>query len=149
MQSSRSSRSSKQPGRSAHQVFARTSGESLTKGVPGFFSYDGYYKIFAPAAEQATKQMASEEGWVIGVAAKDRPSISDLTGTGRLNDDVKRLYLEEYANTWERFVNDIAIVHTDNLQDTIGVVQILSASDSPLALAVAGHREGSHVDQVR
>ncbi len=122
----------KAAGPSASLVFTRQSGQPLTKGVPGLFSYDGYYKTFVPASEQATKQMADEEPWVIGAAAKDRPKLTDLTGIGRLNQDVARLYLDEYAATWERFVNDIAIVHTENLQQAIDAAQILSAPDSPL-----------------
>jgi type VI secretion system protein ImpL len=118
----------------ATQVFSRASGQPLTTGVPGLYTYDGYYKGFAKAADDVTKQLADEEVWVLGISSKDRPALTDVTGTGRLSDEVKRLYLQEYADIWERFVNDIKVTRTGSLQRTIELTQYLSAPESPLSM---------------
>ena len=48
-------------------VFARASGQPLTKGVPGLFTYDGYHKGFQKAVKRRRDQLADEQGWVLGV----------------------------------------------------------------------------------
>ena len=59
-------------------VFERASGESLTKGIPGLFTYDGYHKVFIKEADHVTQQLAEEQNWVLG--------ISDNASPRRLND---------------------------------------------------------------
>src|SRR5205823_3014441 len=78
------------------------------------------------------KQLADEEEWVLGAAVQDKSKLLDLEGRNRLNLDVRRLYLEEYARTWEQFVNDIKLIHAGNLEQSIQSARILSAQDSPL-----------------
>ncbi len=121
-------------GPSAALVFVMASGQPLTKGVPGIFSYDGYYKVFIPASEQVARQLADEEDWVLGTTAKERSKLLDLPERNRLNVEVRRLYLEEYARTWEQFVNDIKLIRAGNLEQSIQSARILSMPDSPLPL---------------
>ncbi len=49
------------------QVFERTSGESLSKGITGLYTKDGYKKFVLPSIKKATPQLAQEEGWVLGI----------------------------------------------------------------------------------
>jgi type VI secretion system protein ImpL len=113
-------------------VFTRESGEPITKGVPGLYSYDGYYKTFIPQAELVTQQLAGEEDWVLGVPAGERGRLGDATARLRLSTEVRRLFLEDYARTWDQFVKDLKIVRPASLQESINVARILSAPDSPL-----------------
>jgi type VI secretion system protein ImpL len=127
-------------GSSATLVFARASGEPLTKGVPGLFSFDGYYKAFVAASERVTKQLAAEEGWVLGLdenqkqTARLASAVSGASATEKDNllNEVRRLYLTDYANTWETFVNDIRLVRGGNLTQSIQTARVLAAPDSPL-----------------
>ena len=119
-------------GPTAASVFVMSSGQPLTKGVPGLFSYDGYYKVFIPAAEQVAKQLADEEEWVLGTAVQDKGKVIDLEGRNRLNLEVRRVYLEEYARTWEQFVNDIKLIRAGNLEQSVQSARVLSGPDSPL-----------------
>ena len=50
----------------------------------------------------------------------------------RLTEDVRRLYLTDYAKTWDDFLNDVKLIRPADLQQTIEVARILSAIDSPL-----------------
>ncbi len=119
-------------GPSAALVFVRASGKPLTSGVPGLFSFNGYHKAFVSESERVTGHLADEEGWVLGVQGTSR--LADPAARARLLDDVRRLYLEDYARIWESFVNDIKLVRAGNLQDSIQLARILSAPDSPLPL---------------
>lgn len=130
-------------GPAAPLVFVRVSGAPLTTGVPGLFSYDGYHKAFVAAAEKVTRQLAEEEGWVLGI--KDAGLLGRFTdpqAVTRLTEDVRRIYLEDYARVWEAFVADIKLKRSTSLQDSIQIARVLSAVDSPLpALLRAVSRE--------
>ncbi|WP_342113436.1 type VI secretion system membrane subunit TssM [Pseudoduganella sp. OTU4001] len=118
-------------GPSALLVFTRASGQPLTSGVPGLFSVNGYHNVFLSEAERVTGQLADEEGWVLGLQQKERRVADPATKASVLN-DVRRLYLEDYARTWLNFVNDIKLIRATDLQQSIQFARILSAPDTPL-----------------
>ena len=122
----------KAAGPSAPLIFTRISGQPLTKGVPGLFSYAGYHKAFSQAAKEVTRELADEEVWVLGLKEKDRNRWMHPEAQARLLDEVRRLYLEDYASIWSAFINDITLVGADNLQKSIQMARLLSAIDSPL-----------------
>lgn len=115
-------------GPSAALVFVRRSGQPLTRGVPGLYSFDGYHKGFGPQVERVSQQLAQEEPWVLGTSSAS----PDAAGAKRIADEVRRLYLTDYANVWAAFVEDVAVQRTPSLQQSIQVARVLSAADSPL-----------------
>lgn len=121
-------------GPSAPLVFVRASGQPLTNGIPGLFSVDGYRKTFVSAAERVSKQLADEESWVLGLKSKEQSRFTDTEGLGHLFDDVRQLYLKDYARNWEEFIGDIRLRRANSLQDAIQYARILSAPDSPLPI---------------
>jgi type VI secretion system protein ImpL len=118
-------------GPAAPLVFTRASGQPLTQGVPGLYSYDGYHKTFGPAAEGAAKQLADEEEWVLGMRAEGA-GLADSRRKGRLIEDVRRLYLEDYAQAWEAYIRDVRVLAGGDLVKSIEIARTLSAPDSPL-----------------
>lgn len=120
-------------GPTAASVFSRRSGASVNEGVPGFYTYDGYHKGFGKALGDVVRDLSGEEVWVLGVADSPNARLAK-TGAGResLEREVRRLYLQDYATVWERFVGDIAVARGDSLQASIQVARVLSAPDSPL-----------------
>jgi type VI secretion system protein ImpL len=128
----------KAAGPSAATVFVRASGQPLTKGVPGFYSYDGYHKAFTKAAERVTSQLAQEEPWVLGLQQNVASQMADIANRGQLMNAVRRLYLEEYARTWSTFVQDIKLVRAADLQQSVVIARVLSAPDSPLPPLLRG-----------
>ncbi len=117
-------------GPNAPRVFVRASGAPLTKGVPGIYSYDGYHKAFYDASAKVTSQLADEASWVLGDDARTRTALAD---TNRVIEDTRRLYLEDYARTWEAFIQDIHIIRPTSLQQSIDIARLLSSpTDSPL-----------------
>ena len=109
-------------------VFARKSQQPLTSGVPGLFSFEGYHKGFGPQVERVSQHLLEEEVWVLGSSSTK----ADAVGTKQVADEVRRLYLNDYARTWEDFIKDIAVQRAANLQQSIQLARVLSAADSPL-----------------
>ena len=126
-------------GPSAAQVFERRSGAPLTQGVPGFFTLNGYYKAFKPAAERTTLRLAEEEAWVLG---RKSAGAAGIAATAQALEDVRRRYLEEYIRSWDEFLGDIRLKRPENLSQTVSLVRTMSGSDSPLRrLVLAAARE--------
>ncbi len=123
----------KAAGPAAPLVFIRASGQPLTNGVPGMFTFDGYYKAFKRESDRVANQLASEEAWVMGYKEDNRARFLDPLARARLIEDVRRLYLTDYANTWEAYLNDIKVVRPTNLQQSIELARLLAAPDNPLA----------------
>jgi type VI secretion system protein ImpL len=118
-------------GSNAELVFARASNKPLTQGVPGLFTYDGYYKGFQTEVGRVTRELADEQGWVLGV--NDAKGASALQNTdAALTDDVRRIYLTEYESIWESFIADVRVVPLTSLTLSMQTARLLAAPDSPL-----------------
>ncbi|MCW7540738.1 type VI secretion system membrane subunit TssM [Aquabacterium sp. A7-Y] len=123
----------KAAGNAAGLVFARASGAPLTKGIPGLYTYDGYHQAFLKQTDTVARQLFDEEGWVLGLNEQQRTfNLQDPQALARLVNEVRRLYLEDYARIWEAFVADIRLANHSTLAQTIQLTRILSAADSPL-----------------
>ena len=121
-------------GPQALQVFVRASGEPLTKGIPGLFTKDGYRKAFQTSVDKATKQLASEESWVLGTrTTPDSKTLPLAKPSIELTNRVRRLYFEEYIKVWDRYIADVRIVPLTSLEQSLQVSRTLSGVDSPLA----------------
>ena len=120
-------------GNSAALVFMRASGQPLTKGVPGLFTFDGYHKAFQQQLGDAAKQLSDEEPWVLGVNDKSRAeALKDVNAQKRLSDDVRQIYLTEYATIWEQFIADIRMLPSNSLPKAVQMARVLSSPESPL-----------------
>ena len=113
-------------GPSAALVFVRKSGQPLSSGVPGLYTYDGYYKGFDREVGRVSKQLAEEQGWVLGTEAQQGGDAA------KVSEDVRRLYLADYGKVWEEFLADVTLIRSASLQQSIQVARVLSAPDSPL-----------------
>jgi type VI secretion system protein ImpL len=114
-------------GAAAPLVFARDSGKPLSAGVPGLFTLAGY-EAFEAAVERVSRQFGDEEPWVMG----GKSAAFDVGRRRQIVDDVRRVYLEDYARTWEAFVRDIRLLRARDLQQSVNLARLLSAPDSPL-----------------
>jgi type VI secretion system protein ImpL len=109
-------------------VFTRKSGAPLTRGVPGLYTYDGYRKGFDREVTLVALHLADEEPWVLATT-RSRFPVGD---TGGLANDVRRLYLTDYARIWEAFLADITLIRSESLSQSIQMARTLSGPDSPL-----------------
>jgi type VI secretion system protein ImpL len=119
-------------GPNSAQVFERASGQPITKGIPGLFTRDAYFKEFKGSVDKVAKQMAVEQRWVLGTAkpgAAPQATISDAEMTER----VRRLYLQEYIKVWDQYLADVRLVKLGGIERSLAVARVLAAPDSPLA----------------
>jgi type VI secretion system protein ImpL len=117
-------------GGNAPLVFTRVSGLPLTKGVPGLFSFNGYHKGFQQVVGEVTRQLDAEQDWVLGI--KSPPKSAGAVISDKLVDDVRRVYLNEYAATWEAFIADVRLVPVTSIAQSVQTTRILAAPDTPL-----------------
>jgi type VI secretion system protein ImpL len=129
----------KAAGPGAALAFMRGSGEPLTSGVNGLYTYDGYHRGFQRELEATATTLVMEEGWVLGVNDGVRTeALRDPAALGRLLDEVRRLYLNDYVTIWQRFIADIKLQPTNDLAKTVQMARVLSAPDTPLRPLMQG-----------
>ncbi|WP_277183845.1 type VI secretion system membrane subunit TssM, partial [Caballeronia sp. BR00000012568055] len=136
-------------GPDAGAVFTRASGAPLSRGVPGLFTFDGYRNVFDPGLKAFVEAARNNDTWVMGRAyfeeaqKKTADFASHLThADDSLSESIRRLYLTEYAQTWDAFLNDLRPVSGTSLGFDLQVLRRLAAPDSPLTrLANAVVRE--------
>lgn len=109
-------------------VFTRASGLPLTRGVPGLYTYDGYHKGFQSVVDEVTRLLADEQTWVLGGEAGGAPP----AGAAGLVDDVRRLYLHDYRDTWKAYIADLRLQPVTSIAQSIEKTRFLAAHDSPL-----------------
>jgi type VI secretion system protein ImpL len=124
-------------GPNAVRVFERASGQPLTKGIPGLFTRDGYFKAFTPSIGKVSPVLAAEERWVLGIApaaeSLKQTAVGLLGGTNpELQTRVQRLYLQEYIKVWDQYIADVRLVRLGALERSLVVAGLLAAPDSPL-----------------
>lgn len=118
-------------GSEAPQIFSRRSGLPLTQGISGLFTYDGYHGVFSHLSLKVTTQLSTEEDWVLDRADGKRNNANEIL-SGRFADEVKRLYLMEYAKTWEDFLADVQPVNTTSLDQAGEQARLYSSANSAL-----------------
>jgi len=116
-------------GPQATLVFRRASGASLNHGVPGLYSYRGYWEDVAPRVEQDVARRSREETWVLGLPA---PDIGSQEALLKWSHEVRRLYLSDYIAAWDAFLSDLRLRSGADLAENIQITRALSAKDSPL-----------------
>jgi len=119
-------------GRNAPLAFVRASGAPLTQGVPGLFSYNGYHRGFQRQVARVAGELAAEQAWVLGIAETPKDALATVRAGEPLVEEVRRIYLSEYAAAWESFIADVRLVPLTSLAQSIQTARLLSAPDSPL-----------------
>ncbi|MPV71358.1 type VI secretion system membrane subunit TssM [Burkholderia sp. BE17] len=131
-------------GPQAGTVFTRASGQPLSRGVSGLFTFDGYRNLFDKRLPEFVQIARDDDAWVMGrsylagladsAQKKTAEIVSHATGMDdALTDAVRREYLMEYAQQWDAFLNDIRTVSGTSLAFNLQVLRSFAAPDSPLA----------------
>ena len=119
-------------GAEARNTLMRVSGQPLTAGIPGLFTYAGYHDYYKTHLELAIGA-DMKEGWVLGVSS---------TGTAlqspQVMDDVNRLYFDEYIKQWEAMLNDVTVQPVSSLDRAVTVLGGLTRPDTPLRKFLEG-----------
>lgn len=120
-------------GNSAPQLLSRRSGTPLTQNIPAMFTIDGYDKLYRRQALPVVTALANEEAWVLGPKFANQAADRGKTALT----DVQRLYLDEYIKTWDGLLRDLQLIPPKDLQESISMMTLLTAPDSPLKVLLA------------
>lgn len=112
-------------GPAADRVLARQGG-TLTSGVPGLYTYDGYQKVFLAQLGSVSATMA-RESWVLGDNAP-------ATNTGQLESEVASLYMTDYMGQWDRLLREVNVAPFHGMREAADALNVLSSPNSPLKL---------------
>lgn len=114
-------------GAEATSVFQRLSGQPLNEGIPGLYSYNGYWNIFNKRLEDVALKLGQDDEWILEIKAgreDDRRK--------KVIEDVKRLYFNDYVKHWDNYLADVSLRKPASLIESIEVARSLSSSNSPL-----------------
>ena len=120
-------------GPQAGTLFSRFSGQTLEKGVTGLFTYEGYHDVFAKRMAEMLVVAQQDDAWVMG--RKDQELQVSESARLALLEDIRRQYLNEYAQQWADFLGDIRLVRTEGggtLAFDLNLLRQLASPDSPL-----------------
>ncbi|NMJ39952.1 type VI secretion system membrane subunit TssM [Roseomonas sp. JC162] len=115
-------------GQAGQRYFTRASGAPLTDGVPALYTLDGLYRGLLPVLGQAVRQGVAEY-WVLGPEGANLGTDDPV----RLEQEVLRLYAEEYVRQWQRMLDDINLLPLPPaLPAQAEALNILGAPNSPV-----------------
>lgn len=121
-------------GAEAPNVLTRASRQPLNAGIPGLYTPRGYQQ-FQKELAGALADLSQEDAWVLG-RAPSRGAVATPNPVELLQStqQIKRLYLTEYARTWQDYLGDVRLLPRASLAETIQMARLLSSPDSPLLL---------------
>lgn len=114
-------------GRNATGIFAAPADGIASLGIPGFFTYRGFYQIFQPQALLIVNKLRGES-WVYGVERSD--IIAGQLET--LEDAVLQLYIDEYIQRWDQLLAQLNLVSFTSLSQAVDVTSRLIRPDTPI-----------------
>ncbi len=115
-----------QGGVAIEKVIRRRSGRRLSDPIPAIYTQKVFKEITGPGMVPLVKQFSDEE-WVWGCAGGVSAS-----NWGRLSAQLTDLYERDYADAWEKLLNDLDIVPFTKVQEYADALGILTAPTSPL-----------------
>ncbi len=124
-------------GADAARYFRRVSGAPLSQGVPGLYTYNGFRDHFLARGQSLIREAAAQT-WVLGAEYEAGMSEAELAN---LTHAVTELYLANYIRQWEDFLKDIDIAAFSSFDVAVGVVNGLSAVDSPMRAVLRAVRD--------
>ena len=124
-------------GPQAGTIFTRASGQPVSRGIPGIFTFDGYHNVFDKRLAEFVQIAHEDDDWVMGYQGgwqkKTADSAGDATGKDNaLTAAIRRDYLTEYAQQWDAFLGDIRVVGGTSLAFNLQTLRALASPDSPL-----------------
>lgn len=124
----------------AANYFSRRSGKPLFEGIPEFYTYNGFYKIYKIQSIKLAKKY-TDEIWIYG---EDAIASFDAESEESLKSEVENLYFKDYIAQWKGVLNDLQIIHFTNPEQGAELLSYLNGPNAPinnLLLAVKKNTE--------
>ena len=106
-------------------VFTRKSGKSISEGIPGLYTPDGYWNHFDKNIAAVTTALHQDDVWVLGGAMRDEDK-------AQTDNAVRQLYMRDFMHQWDGLLTDIQLNNSADLSQRINSARLLSSSSSPL-----------------
>ncbi|UQY44737.1 type VI secretion system membrane subunit TssM [Mixta hanseatica] len=106
-------------------VFTRKSGKSISEGIPGLYTPDGYWNHFDKNIAAVTTALHQDDVWVLGGAMTDEDK-------AQTDNAVRQLYMRDFMHQWDGLLTDIQLNNSADLSQRINSARLLSSSSSPL-----------------
>lgn len=110
------------------RYFRRKSGASMTAGMQGLFTYNGYNSEFLETLPEFAERAAAET-WVVGSANRESLDDADVTA---VTNAVLELYYDDYIRQWQAYLADVNIVPFRSFAEAAEVSKALSDIESPI-----------------
>jgi len=120
-------------GVSGATVFTRPSGQSLNQGVDAFFTREAYIRHVLPSLPAEAARLNTEAGWVLGDA-----NAAEATETQGLLRRARQLYIEDYIETWDRYLKDVEVQRPAQFDQAVNLARVLASPQSPLKKFLEG-----------
>ena len=115
-------------GAAGADAFVRASGKSLTDGIPGFLTVEGFHRVLLPALGGAAAGIASES-WVLGQKEEIQPGTPQIRALER---DVIALYVADFAKEWDAMLADLNVAPLRSAAQAAQLLYILGSPQSPM-----------------
>ncbi len=113
-------------GPAGSQLLMLRSQAGLPVSVPGFYTRDGFYKIFVPQAPRLVRN-AGETDWVLG-----HTDGGDAAERAEILSRVTDAYVRDYVKAWQSIVGQMSLRELPDLPSIVSGLQTLAGPDSPL-----------------
>ena len=110
------------------RLFARSSGKSLTEGIPGLLTGEGYRNEFLTALPPTTRAVASES-WVLG---HDAEMPTDGLHLAALEEQVTALWVADTERHWDALLDDLALAPLGPRDRALRALYVLGSPESPV-----------------
>lgn len=91
-----------------------------------FYMQQGLTKLF-PTLRTEVVAESTHDNWVLG-----KPTVSSITMTASLKEQVNSLYANDYINQWHSALNDLNVTHFTSLTQLTTAVSTLAQPNSPI-----------------
>ena len=110
------------------RAIARSSGDPLSEGIEGIYTYDGFHDVFLDEAFGVASRL-QRESWVLGERGTSQQTEAALAELSR---DVLGLYYTDYISRYDQILGDIDIIPMESLSHAVEITNVLSGPTSPL-----------------
>jgi type VI secretion system protein ImpL len=114
-------------GPNSTKVLTRLSGKTLRVGLPGAFTYDGFHQVILPMLPDVAARAALDREVFAGGCAE-----SSNTSVGQLEQDILKLYSDDFIALWDGFLRDVRLAQITNLTVATANLKDLASPDSAL-----------------
>ncbi|WP_194437814.1 type VI secretion system membrane subunit TssM [Vibrio fluminensis] len=96
--------------------------------IPQLLTKKGFEEYLLPKSEEVS-ELALIDTWVLGLAKTAQFSEADKQA---LQDDIRRLYVADYTQTWRSAINELDIKYFNDINEAVAVLDNITSSTEPM-----------------